>query len=198
MERHAGALYTGRTMSMNTAAVAPVGADILRSVLKHQYHAALATLKDTIDACPEDLWTDDGPANPFWRMAYHALFYTHLYLEEREETFRPWSGHARGANGFGPALDERDDTHVPLRPYRKADVLSYWSQVDGMVDGAVDGLDLHRTDSGFDWYPMSKLEHQIVNIRHVQHHAAQLADRLRNQAGLGTRWYGTSPKREAR
>jgi hypothetical protein len=26
---------------------------------------------------------------------------------------------------------------------------------------------------------MTKLEHQIVNIRHVQHHAAHLAARLR-------------------
>jgi hypothetical protein len=31
---------------------------------------------------------------------------------------------------------------------------------------AVDGFDLESSQSGFDWYRMSKLEHQLVNIRH--------------------------------
>jgi len=29
---------------------------------------------------------------------------------------------------------------------------------------------------------------QIVNIRHIQHHAAQLIDRVRSAAGVGIRW----------
>ena len=33
---------------------------------------------------------------------------------------------------------------------------------------------------------MSKLEHQLVNLRHIQHHAAQLADRLRSAAMSGS------------
>jgi hypothetical protein len=32
---------------------------------------------------------------------------------------------------------------------------------------------------------MPKLEHWMVNIRHIQHHTAQLEDRLRARAGLG-------------
>src|SRR5687768_10299172 len=31
----------------------------LRSVLKSQYHAALATLRQAIDACPDDLWVSE-------------------------------------------------------------------------------------------------------------------------------------------
>ena len=34
------------------------------------------------------------------------------------------------------------------------------------------------------------LEHQIVNIRHIEHHTAQLADRLRSSAGIGIQWVG--------
>jgi hypothetical protein len=37
---------------------------------------------------------------------------------------------------------------------------------------------------------MSKLEHQLLNIRHLQHHTAQLADRLRQHAGAGIDWIG--------
>jgi hypothetical protein len=59
-----------------------------------------------------------------------------------------------------------------------------------MVDDAIDALDLHSPESGFSWYRVSKLEHQIVNIRHIQHGAAQLADRLRSAAGVGIDWVG--------
>ena len=57
-----------------------------------------------------------------------------------------------------------------------------------MIDDAVDVLDLDATESGFSWYRMSKLEHQFVNIRHIQHHAAQLIDRVRSVADVGIRW----------
>jgi hypothetical protein len=49
-------------------------------------------------------------------------------------------------------------------------------------------LDLDANESGFSWYRMSKLEHQFVNIRHIQHHAAQLIDRVRSAADVGIRW----------
>jgi hypothetical protein len=39
--------------------------------------------------------------------------------------------------------------------------------------------------SGFFWLPFSKLELQLYNIRHVQHHTGQLIDRLRTVAGIG-------------
>jgi hypothetical protein len=35
---------------------------------------------------------------------------------------------------------------------------------------------------------MRKLDHEILSIRHLQHHAGQLADRLRREAGIGVRW----------
>jgi hypothetical protein len=37
---------------------------------------------------------------------------------------------------------------------------------------------------------MGKLEHQFINIRHIQHHAAQLADRLRVAKNVGVAWVG--------
>jgi hypothetical protein len=37
---------------------------------------------------------------------------------------------------------------------------------------------------------VSKLEHQLVSIRHLQHHTAQLADRVRTRVGIGIDWVG--------
>ena len=78
------------------------------------------------------------------------------------------------------------------RPYTKADVLAYADHVDALVDG-VDALDLHADSSGFSWYAMGKLEHQLVNLRHLAHHSGQLADRVRAATGDGVRWVGRGP-----
>jgi hypothetical protein len=60
-----------------------------------------------------------------------------------------------------------------------------------MVDGSVDAADFTWNESGFH-YRMSKLEHQLVNLRHIQHHAAQLADRVRQAIDAGVKWKGGS------
>ena len=57
-----------------------------------------------------------------------------------------------------------------------------------MIDDAVDVLDLDSAECGFSWYRMSRLDHQFVNIRHIQHHAAQLIGRVRSAADVGIRW----------
>jgi hypothetical protein len=35
----------------------------------------------SIEKCPDRLWNDPADKNKFWHVAYHALFYTHLYLQ---------------------------------------------------------------------------------------------------------------------
>jgi hypothetical protein len=61
---------------------------------------------------------------------------------------------------------------------------------DEMVDAATRRARSRSEESGFRSYPIPNLEHQIVGIRHLQHRAAQLADRLRASADLGIRWVG--------
>jgi hypothetical protein len=171
----------------------PANTDALRTILKSQYHAALAMLRESIDRCSDDLWYSTEPTNAFWQVAYHALFFTHLYLQRDSAAFHPWERHQSGVqhpDGIAGPADPTSALPLIPRPYSKADVLAYWQICDRMVDAAVDALDLGRDDSGFSWYPVPKLEHQIVNIRHIQHHAAQLADRLRASAEIGVQWVG--------
>jgi hypothetical protein len=165
----------------------------LRMALKSQYHGALAMLREVIERCPDELWFDETHRNAYWQVAYHAVFFTHLYLMPEEAAFRPWKGHqgqVQNPDGIAPdPPDPPGDLPVIPNPYAKADVLTYWKICDEMVDQTVDALDLNSPESGFSWYPrMPKLEHQIMNIRHTQHHTAQLADRLRFAANRGTRW----------
>jgi hypothetical protein len=158
--------------------------EALRSALKSQYHATLAMLKAAIRNCPDDLWmASDGHANAYWRIAYHVLFYTDLYLQPNNTVFHPWEHHQRG-------IQHMSRWRKTWRPYTRVEVLAYWHLCDAMVDGAVDAMNLTARHSGFGWYPIPKLEHQLVNIRHVQYHEAQLADRLRTATGKGVGWMG--------
>ena len=163
----------------------------IQSALKSQYHAALKTLREAIEKSPEAMWNDpaDGPA-PFWRVAYHTLFFTHLYLQPHVEAFTPWARARDEAHLMGGVPWDNYRAPKPCDPYTLADLVEYWHVCDAMIDAGVDALDLTAPQCGFPWYQMPKLEHQIVNIRHIQHHAAILSTRLRRSANLGIEWVG--------
>lgn len=163
-----------------------MGIDI-RTTLKNQYHASLWMLRQTIEKCPEDLWMAGENNRPFWRIAYHALFYGHWYLQPNSEDFTPWEHHE----------DEIASLWQPTKSdtvYSKGQILEYTDIVDRSVDAAIDRLDFDAESTGFDWYPnLSKLEHQIVTIRHTQQHAGQLSELLMAR-GIETDWRGGKPK----
>jgi len=158
----------------------------VRAALKGQYHAALGMLREAVEKCPQGMWDGSGHEVPFWRVVYHTLYAAHMYLQPNEAGFSPWEGHRLDYNdlpwppGSGPTIDA---------PYSREQMIDYWRLVDGRVDGDVDQLDLEAAESGFPWHQtMSKFEHQIHNIRHVQHHAAMLSGRLRLANGIDVRW----------
>jgi hypothetical protein len=174
--------------------------EMMRPVLKSQYHASLAMLRDTIERCPDALWTSGAYLNPFWRIAYHALYYTHFYLQPHADSFRPWEHHQTGIQFMDDQQRPPERARIgelPHRPpktgkpYTKEEVLAYWNICDSAIDRAVDALDITNPDCGFFWYKVSKIEHQIISLRHLQHHMAQLGDRIRAATNTGIGWVGS-------
>jgi DinB superfamily len=156
--------------------------DNLKPALKGQFHAALDMLKGAIDECPDRLWEAGVPPRSFWRLAYHTLFFAHLYLQVRDEDFVPWERHRDEVVG------NREQERIDAKPYSKTELLAYWELVDAMVDPQLDRIDLTAPESGFNWYSIPKLDHVILNIRHIQEHAGQLRDRLL-EAGIDQKWH---------
>ena len=159
------------------------------AALTSQFRASLAMLRSTIDSCPEDLWKREKDRNPFWALAYHAIFFAHLYLSPSEEEFTPFQRQAAGREGFGRSDLDDWTTLTPDDVYAKEDVLAYL----GHVDSAVERLFASKpfdAESGFHWLTFSRGEAHLYNLRHVQHHAGQLAERLRQELDAGTRWVG--------
>ena len=171
-----------------------IAADEIRKIIKSQYHASLAMLREIIERCPEELWMSTGTPNAFWQIAYHAVFFAHLYLLPNAKAFQPWAEHqsdTQNQHGLPGPPDPKSSLPLIPRPYTRSQVLTYIGIVDGMVDEGVNLLDIHNPDCGFPWYKdINKLEHLFISIRHIQHHGGQLADRLRTGANQGTRWVG--------
>lgn len=156
----------------------------IRFALKRQYHAGLAMLRDCVEKADDDIWVAGVHPRNFWRIAYHGVFYTHLYLGQTVEDYHAWEKHRDGVT------DLWADANPPVvEPYSQAEILSYIELVDGMIDDTVNHLDLDRDTTGIPWYKdMGKLEHQILNIRHIQTHVGQLSERLMAHGVDGDYW----------
>lgn len=154
--------------------------------LRSQYLAQLAMLEECIRLCPSGAWTAGHPPRAFWRIAYHALFYTHLYLMPSEQEFEPWEA----TRGLSASLwDQHPDDAPGAAPPTRETMLGYSAWIRTNLPTWLERIDLGSGDSGFSWYAVSKLEHQMVNLRHLGTHIGQLQERLLG-LGLEPRWVG--------
>lgn len=161
----------------------------LQPVLLSQFRAALAMLRRASEACPDALWDRPEDANRSWRIAWHALFYTLLYLHPSDEAFVDWEGAVADAHVLGPCPWPPHRMPPPVRTPSKQELAAFFDHVDGRLDELVPALPAEGP-SGFAWLPMTRLELHVYNVRHLQHHAGQLVERLR-QAGVdGLDWIG--------
>ena len=158
----------------------------LQESICSQYHASLEMFRQTVLKCPEAMWNDSRHRNRTWLVAYHALFYTHLYLEPAEEEFTPWPGHRENVHRMGTPEPESGANET----YSIEEILAYLDHLQEKTAAMVDRLDLTSDQSGFNWLPFGKLELQFYNIRHLQQHTGELSERLGQEAGLDIYWVG--------
>ena len=158
-----------------------------RDVIRSQYQAALEMLKQTITKCPQPMWDDPDDKTKFWHIAYHALFFAHLYLQDSEKTFQAWSRHREEYQFLGPL--PRPPHRLPKigEAFSQEDVLDYLAFCQQQVDERTEKLD-PQAESGFSWLPFSKLELQFYNMRHIQQHTGELMERLGTRANIDVDW----------
>jgi len=156
----------------------------IKTVIKSQYLATLKMLESAIRQCPDSMWAAAEPKNKFWHVAYHNLFYTHLYLHPTEADFVPWEKHRDAV----VSLDQSSNP-AQIKPYTQAEIIEYLAFFKDKIPAMVDALDL-EAESGFYWLPFNKLEHQFYNIRHLQQHTGELCERLGTQVDLDVDWVG--------
>lgn len=157
-----------------------------KPALESQFAAALDMLENAIRACPDDVWDDAAldVAQRYWYLAYHTLFWLDFYLSDREQGFWP------------PApftLGELDPAGVyPERAFTRDELLGYLGHGREKLRHALGWLTDARAVErcGFDRHEMSVLEMHFYNMRHVQHHTAQLNLVLRQRTASAPAWVG--------
>jgi hypothetical protein len=159
-----------------------------RMILWQQFGAAIDMLDNAANACPDALWRDRSQRPEFWYVVFHTLFWLDLYLSGSAEGFAP------------PApftLDEMDPAgRLPDRPYTKDELRTYLEHGREKCRATLRTLTVERARArcDFHWGESSFLELLLYNMRHVQHHAAQLNLILRQQVDSAPEWVGKTKR----
>jgi hypothetical protein len=152
--------------------------------LKHQHHSTLAMLTSVIEGCPEGIWNVEFAGVPFWREAYHALFWMHNFLGLKDKTFH--------FHPFGVDIDPRLFT-PPNNTCDREEALGYAAQTRAYIDEVFGALTLDEL-SGTDHYDETDFRsvyHRLMyGLRHVQHHVGKLTAYLNLQGIQLHHWKG--------
>ena len=156
-----------------------------KETLWRQFGASIETLEGIMAACPDRLWSARAQRREleFWYLAFHTLFWLDCYLTQPFETYVP-------PPPFG--LEEMDPAGVIAeRPYTKAELGAFlehgrrrWRERIAAMNEA-DEQQQYVVSTGT---RLDLVELLLYNMRHVQHHSAQLNLILRQQTDSATGW----------
>jgi hypothetical protein len=156
--------------------------DLWKAALRRQYGAAIDMLENAISACPDALWGDRTRQPEFWYVAYHTLFFLDLYLSGTLEGFAPPPPFT---------MDEIDPAGVmPERVYTKEELLAYLRHARAKFHATLESMTDEQAAQTieFPWLQLSRADLLLNDIRHVQHHTAQLNLILRQVTDSAPRW----------
>ncbi len=154
-----------------------------------QYRAALRMLRDVISRVPDEMWDsrEHPDTHKSWRLLYHTIWSTQYYLHDNAIDGLFWDKAIPGAESLGGAWED-PETMVPVNGTNSPDeLLSFLDNIEVNLQKNVEALPLDGP-SGFEWYPYSRFELHLNNIRHIQHHTGQIIERLKNRGYSGFAW----------
>ncbi len=166
--------------------------DTLAELLAHQFDASLCTLHLAVSRCPDSSWRQPVAAWKFCQAAFHATFFADVYLQASDDVdaLRRQPFHVEHAAEFRDYEELQD--REPVLLYEKPFVLGYLQDVRRKAQETIarESAEVLAGPSGFRRRKCSRAELHVYNIRHIQHHAAQLSLRLRLDAGIDIPWVG--------
>ena len=144
-----------------------------------QFGGSIDMLENALQLCPDTLWNN---GTNFWHYAFHCLFYLDYYLTLDPNEFAP------------PApftLSEFDASGaLPPRVYTQAELLTYLqycrSKCHQLLANMTEDVTAKRWVNPYRDYAVFEL--LLYNMRHVQHHTAQLNLLLRQGINEAPNW----------
>lgn len=131
-----------------------------------QVGAAIDSLELAIDACPDTLWGDRSRFPEYWYVVYHTLFFLDYYMSESPEGYAPPPPFT---------LTELDPAGVlPDRVYSKEEMRRFLDHGRRKVRAKIAGMTDEKAALRSPFRDLPELDFLLYQMRHVQHHAAQL------------------------
>lgn len=163
---------------------------IILKILASQYRASLGMLRQALEKVPEEQWNTEEYSNPNWQIAYHILWGVKFYLGVGPESYVPFDIAIEGAESLGGNQDwENPEEGIKIEGFHvKEELFSFIDSIESNLLFSIEALPLN-SNSGFEWYPYSRLELHLNNIRHIQHHTAQIIERLKAKGITGFPWW---------
>jgi len=150
-----------------------------KEILWNQFGASIDMLENALLMCPVE---SRDTKNKFWYNAFHCLFFLDYYLTLNPLDFSP-------PEPF--TLSEFEDK-MPDRIYNKNELLSYLKlsrkKCHDLILGLPDGIANQSWTNYSRNMNYSVLELLVYNLRHGQHHAAQLNLILRKDIDAAPNW----------
>ena len=162
----------------------------LKEALARQFEAAFCTLDACVRAAPLDAWNAPVANLAFCQVAFHTLFFADYYLGPNPEALRGQQFHLDHQASFRDyeELEDRPQRLFYAKPFLEA-------YLQHCRDKATRTLvaETAETLGGPSWFKhgVSRVEVHVYNIRHIQHHAAQLSLRLRLDFKVEIPWIGS-------
>jgi hypothetical protein len=168
--------------------------DTVKENITNQFEAALSTLNFCIDKCPEAAWNGPVVNLKFCQAVFHTLFYTDFYLGQTDEDFRREPFHRENAHVFRDY--EELEPRAPVHLYDKAWIKTYlqYCLKRGREVLASETAESLAAKTKFPRKDFSRAELYVYNMRHLQHHSAQLIMRLRLDYEVDAPWFSSGWK----
>lgn len=149
----------------------------LKEALWKQFGASIDALENTVKMCPAEVWDNE---RKFWYNAFHCVFWLDYYLTPEPSNFVP-------PEPF--SLSEFENV-LPERTYTKDEVVSYIGIARINCRELISGLTEEIAEKRWvnEHVNYSIFEILLNNMRHTQHHAAQLNMILRQEINEAAEW----------
>ena len=155
--------------------------ELFLDICKENFFALTQMLDETINLCPDDLWSNESLQPQYWQEVYHTIYYLDFYLgtdpKQRPERF-----------DCKENLGEKPETILSkqdLKSYLKETKIKCQIVLDNLTSKEIE--EIQGKDSY--WWTGTTLGHRLVyTIRHSQHHIGKLNNILRNNGIPAAKW----------
>lgn len=160
-----------------------------KDILWNQFGASIDMLLNVVSSCPDDYFTSHPR---FYYIAFHSAVFLDYYLTIPPGDFSPLLSFTQKAPEDRPK--EAIDDLIPDKIYSKQEIAAYLKQSREKCKQIIEGLSDERLQDRFTEgnepndmdYPI--LEILLYNLRHTQHHVAQLNMLLRQDLDKHVEW----------